>query len=152
MPATCQRSSGSSSVARQEDPRQLEERDPLDSGVAIPTRRFDEPVVETVAEHREFGGERLLQRDPPFARRHERPRVRLVEAGADEDVLDLPPQPLIARELRGLRRARRQRRRHVLDPKAHDLLDEVDGPGHVARPPGGNRHLEAVTDLEADRP
>ena len=64
---------------------------------------------------------------------HERPRVRLGEAGADEHVLDLRRRrrcscvsaPDIARRAG-------QRRRHLLDPEAHDLLDEVDRARDVA--------------------
>ena len=138
-------------VAGEEDPRQLEERDPLDTGVAIPACRLDEPVLEVVAERGELGAEGLLQRDPAVAGRHQRPGVRLVEAGPDEHVLDLPPQPLVPGQLRRLRRARGQRRGHVLDPEAHDLLDEVDGARDVARAPGGHGHLELVGDVEPDR-
>ncbi len=43
----------------------------------------------------------------------------------------------------------RQRRRHLLDPEAHDLLDEVDRPGHVERAPRRHGHLVAV-ELEAE--
>ena len=60
-----------------------------------------------------------------------------------------PAQALLPRELDGRGVACRQRRRHLLDPEAHHLLDEVDRPGHVERAPRRHRHLVAV-ELEAE--
>ena len=53
-------------------------------------------------------------------------RVGLGEAEADERVLDAAPELLLARERAEHLAARGQRERHVLEPEARDLLDDVD--------------------------
>ena len=65
----------------------------------------------------------------------QRIRVRLVEPGADQHVLDLAAQPLEVVQTAEHRLPHGQRRRHLLEPEARDLLDDVDVAPHVARAP-----------------
>ena len=68
-------------------------------------------------------------------------RVGLGEAEADERVLDAAAQLLLAGERAEHLAARGQRERHVLEPEARDLLDDVDLARHVARAPGRDDHV-----------
>jgi len=64
--------------------------------------------------------------------------VGLVEAAADEHVLDEPAQPLEMRQPPEHRLPHRQGRRDVFEPEAGDLLDEVDLAAHVPGAPRRN--------------
>ena len=136
-------------TGRPEDARNLEQRDPVDAGVPVPLGRLEQAEPEIGPERGHLGRVRLLEREPALRRGHERPRVRLGEAGPDEHVLDLAPQTLLPGQLHRGSGSRGQGRGHLLDPEANDLLDEVDRAGHVDRPPGRHRHLVAL-DLEAE--
>ena len=70
-------------------------------GLLEDTGRLDETELQVGSKGGHFARVRFLERDPPFRLGHERPRVRLVEACSDEDVLDLAPQPLLPRQRDG---------------------------------------------------
>ena len=162
MPATCQCSSGSSASAGSAageagdaaesgdvavDARDLEQRDGLLARVGVAACGLEQRGVEDGAERGGLGRERLRQ--PQVAVGDEGRRVRLGVAGADEDVLDLPAQALLAGQPPEHRVAARQRERDLGQLEARDLLDQVDLARHVARAPG--RHAEAALQLlEAD--
>ncbi len=80
----------------------------------------------------------------------QRIRIRLVEPRADEHVLDLAPKPLLVSQPPEHRLAYRQRRRHVLEPEARHLLDEVDVAANVACTPARRVHRPVGIDAETE--
>ena len=97
----------------------------------------DEAVEQRRPQHALLLGQRHRQRQRGRVRvgRLQRVRVRLDEAAADEEVGDGPAQPLLVREPAEHLRPLRHRRRHLLEPEARDLLDEVDLAPDVAGAP-----------------
>ena len=142
--ATCQCSSGSSLARRQVDARDLEERDPLDAGIAVPLGRLEQPEPEVGSQRRHVDRVGLLERQASVSGRHEAPRVRLGESRADEDVLD----SLRRRCSRDSWTDAAARAGNVAGTSSirnrDDLLDEVDGARHVERAPGRHGHVVAV--------
>ena len=133
-------------AGRQVDACDLEEPDPGVAGVEVVPGGLDEAREQPRAEHRLLA--RLRLRDAQRLRVRilgdEARRVRLVEPGAEQHVLDdagaaaAPSRAgrtssRLAGSVYGTSSSRMRR----------DLLDEVDLAGHVARAPGGNGHLGA---------
>ena len=139
-------------AARQVDAGELEEADAVRARVDVDLRSRDEALEERRPEDGVLAAHRIRQPQRVGLRvaRGQAPRVRLREAGADEDVLDDPAEPLERRQVTGDRTAERHRVRHAVEHRPRDLLDEVDLTGHVARTPRRDGHLQVVGDLEAE--
>ena len=127
---------------RPEDARDLEQGDPLDarrSGSARPTRAGRAAGRSAAPPSRSCTAPRAPACPPRRARASTcTPRRSRRRRGR--------PRPARRRRCslvswHGRRGALGQRRRHLLDPEAHDLLDEIDRARDVARAPGRHRHL-----------
>ena len=131
-------------AAREVDARDLEERDSLGARVDVAAGGLDEARQERGAERGELDRDRL--REPP--RRvvvgAEARGVDLGEAEPGEDVLDPAAQLLLAGQRALHLTAGGERERHVLEPEAGDLLDDVDLAGRVAGAPGRGDHVRSV--------
>ncbi len=77
-------------------------------------------------------------------------RVRLGEAAAEEHLLDLAAEALLARQAPEQLAPRRHRERHALELEAGDLLDQVDLARHVAARHVGTVTCQSPATLEAE--
>ena len=142
MPADAPALLGQLLAARQVHAGDLEERDPLGARVELDLGRLDEarqqrrPQDRLIRRHRIGQPDRARDRGSPG---REAPGVRLVEAGADEHVLDEPAQALLLRQPAAHVPPQRQRERHPVEDGARDLLDDVDLARDVARTPARDR-------------
>ena len=109
-------------------------------------RRLDEASEQRRAERRGLCREWLRQRKSPSATNDGVYASR--EAAACEHVLDEPAQPLPAGKPPEHRVAAREREGDVGEPKARDLLDQVDLPRHIARAP--RRHEEPALQVAVE--
>ena len=144
---------GELAAGRQVDACDLEEPDAGVAGVEVVPGGLDEAREQPRAEHRLLA--RLRLRDAQGLRVRilgdEARRVRLVEPGAEQHVLDDAAQSLLLREPAEHLAPGGQRVRDLVEPDAADLLDEVDLAGHVPRAPGGNGHLRVAATSKPSR-
>ncbi len=116
----------------EEHARDLEQRDLRRPGVEVARGGVDQARQQSRAQHGEVDRDRLGQPPARVAVRAQRRRVDLGEAQPDQRVLDPATQLLAARQRPEHRAAQRERERHVLEPEARHLLDDVDLARHVA--------------------
>ena len=124
-------------LGRQVHMGDLEQRHALVAGVHVVACGSHEPEEKSRTQHALQLRQRLGQDEGQGIRilRLQRVRVRLEETAADEHVRDGPAEALLVRQPPEHLPARRQRRRHVFEPEARDLLDDVDLAPDIARAP-----------------
>ena len=137
-------------AAREVHARDLEQRDPPGARVDVPARRLDEAREERRPQRGQLDRDRLGELPRRVVVEDEARRVRLGEAEPDERVLDAAPELLLARERAEHLAPRGQRERHVLEPEARDLLDDVDLARDVAGAPRRRRRRSSPSVLEAE--
>ena len=130
----------------------LEQRNVVVAGIDVVAGSTHETDRERRAQQPLLRRQRHRQLDRVRIRvgRLERVRVGLVVARPDEHVLHETAQALEVRQPAEHRLPRRQGRRHVLEPEAADLLDQVDVTTHVAGAPRRRRHRPVLRHLEPE--
>ena len=143
---------GDGVLRRQIHVADLEERSPLETELEVARRRRDQPVFQARPQGGVVRRQRLRQLDSSGRglARHQARGLDLGVAGADEDGLDRATKTLRTGQLADGLTTQRQRERHVVEPEACDLLDEIDFARDVTGTPGRHRHRPIRRDVETE--